>query len=189
MVSSPNLTLSPLQFSFSGPLNRNCSRKASSPTAPYGHSQGTTPCLTSWAMDHPCYLEAPSPRPPCSPHSWPCLLGLAPGLLLPAHPGSPPWPPLLNAPSPSGLSICFSPGPLPHPADIKMWDLQAPPCPPLCPAATFVLQERSQWPQIHHNHSELGGRDGKGMWLGSRAGGDDSRLHPHLPRQVSASNA
>lgn len=40
-ASSPNLTLSPLPSSFSGPLDRDRSCKAPSPTAPHGHSQGT----------------------------------------------------------------------------------------------------------------------------------------------------
>lgn len=184
MVSSPDLTLSPLQCSFSGSLDRNCSCSQSPLRSQPGDH--TLPYFLGHRSS--LFLGSPLPRPPCSPHSWPCLLGLAPGLLLPAHPGSPSRPPLLTPPL-SGLSIGFSPAPLPNPADIKCGVFR--PHPALLSAQLLPLCRRSA-----HNGSrsprvtqswEAG--MGRGMRLGSREGGEDSRLHPHLPRQVSASNA
>lgn len=167
MVSSPNLTLSPLQCSFSGSLDRNCSCNQE-PLVVTARGPRLALLPGPWII-------AVTWKPPSQASVQPTLLALPPGSCSWVAPSSPPWvpssaPSAQSLPPPSGLSIGFSPAPLPHPADVKVWDLQAPPCPPLCPAATFMPQERSQWLQIHHSYSELGGWDGKAHATGEQGG-------------------
>lgn len=99
MGSPPNLTVSPLQFGFSGPLNRNCVCKATSSTAPHGHSWGPCPAFLSGPTIIPVIWEAPPPGPhTASPPG--SLFWAAPPGPRGSTPGPPPFIPL-----PCGLSF------------------------------------------------------------------------------------